>query len=1118
MATSGEQMILSLHRDCHFDLALKLLNAGTDPRAIIDIEGEPLIHHACAHSSIDTIKLMIENHGYSLMETTSNGELPIHWASIHGQLDNVKYILENENCADTPDKHGQTALYFACQSSKLDLVKYLIEEKHCSPKLRTTDGQTLLHSVCTSKALSLELLRYLIEEKQCSPYSSNVYGQTVIHTICSSDYPGALELLKYLVDVKNCDPNFPDGNAHTPLHLACKAGVKAVVDYLADEKHCSVDARDKAGLTPLHIACESSNLDIVAHLVKVKGWNPTCKDSHGNTPLHIICKRSRDCAMYINAVTSILSTGRADISQKNMQGLSPLQFTNCPSILHELLKHDPAAFFRTYSQEFEKHSSGQRPEPLVPIFVLGDPAAGKSTLVEALQSEASGLRALAARVHKVCTTSPQTAGIIPYDFESKKYGAVTLYDLAGQREFYSSHAALLETATRSTAPIFIIVVDMRGSELQIKNTLLYWLTFIDNQCKATAAPPHIIIVGSHTDEIKEKSSPNSLPTQNADPGVKLSQIVQSLCTTLVFISMYFTGYLTGDCRKTQSQAMTRLRDYLEKSCTALRREANMDDLSHCLLLALSAEYFNSPAITLGQAVQRLKSSKFFSLPESVFTNMDASISELMLQVMLRSCKHLHNHGHLLFLRNERESEKSWLVLDRDALLSGVTGTIFAPEGFQQHSKLASSTGVVPLSKMAKLFPKFDTQLILRFLSHLEFCTEITDPHTLKLLSESEENAAAAYEEINRFDSCSHSVNCGNQQYYFFPGLVSMQEPEGLWQPDPKFEHRCGWLLQCKWAEHYLTPRFLQVLLLRLGFSFALTCNAAETRRALTLQRKCSIWKNGIYWANRDGIEALVEVTDKSRTVCLLMRCLKGSEIECARLRSSIIQMTLAALEQFCPKVMAVESVIDPAEAVRPLKPYGCLTRFTVQEIARAIAEGKHSVVNEDNRLSTIDNLLFFEPYRGLNKQLIAALFESDRSAQEVSDIFLYDIANCIHDKMNHFINMFNPPADMLQNMIEQAPPGSVHATARVFQLWRLMSSEGSYECLRRDLDKYSVFTGRNPLVRYVRTSQQGHKSRMKHLFQYHCSTVKFPPAYSRITCRLGEYCKQLSYMYMYIGL
>ena len=1056
-------MILSLHRDSHFDLALQLLNAGTSPQAIMDIEGEPLLHYACAYSSVDTIKLMIEKHDYSLLDT-SNGELPIHWASRHGQLDNVKYILENENCIDTPDKHGKTALYFACQSTNLDLVKYLIEQKHCSPNVRTTDGQTLLHSVCISKNSSLEILRYLIEEKQCSPHRSNVYGQTVTHTICSSNYPDALKTLQYLVDVKNCDPNAPDGNAQTPLHLACKAGVKDMVDYLADEKHCSTESRDKAGLTPLHFACESSNLEIVEHLITVKGWNPNCKDSQGNTPLHTLCKRSRNSAMYINAVRSILSTSRVDISQKNKQGLSPLQVTNCSSILHELFKHDPAAFFRTYSQDFEKHSTRQRPEPHVPIFFLGDPAAGKSTLVEALQCEASGLRALAARVHnKICTTSPQTAGIIPYDFESNKYGAVTFYDLAGQREFYSSHAALLETATRSTAPIFIVVVDMRGSKLQIQKTLLYWLTFIDNQCKATAAQPHIIIVGSHTDEI------NCLPQeskQKVDPKVKLSQIVQSLCTALVFISMYFTGYLTGDCRKSESPAMTKLRDYLEKSCTALRRKAKIDDLSHCLLLALSAECFNSPAITLGQAVQRLKNSKFFSLPDWVFNNMDASISEVMPQIMLKSCENLHDHGHLLFLRNESEPKKSWLVLDREPLLSHVTGTIFAPEGFQQHSKLASATGVVPLSKMAQLFPKFDTEIMIRFLTHLEFCTEITDPEILKLLSVSEENSTV-HDEQNCLASHGHKTNYGSQQYYFFPGLVSVLEPEGLWRPDPKFEHRCGWVLQCKWAEHYLTPRFLQVLLLRLVFSFALTCYTSETKQAATLQRKCSIWKNGVYWTNRDGVEALVEVTDNSRTVCLLMRCFKDSGIKCAHLRSSIIQMILAALKQFCPKVISVESIIDPSQVVRPLKPYSDLTRFTIEEIARAIAEGKHSVVSEDNKLSTIDNLLFFEPYRGLDKKLITALFDGDHAAQEVSDRFLYDVANCIHGEISHFIKMFNPPADMLQNMIEQAPPGSVHATVRVFQIWRLQNSEGSYECLRRDLDQFSVFTGRNPLVKHL---------------------------------------------------
>ena len=44
---------------------------------------------------------------------------------------------------------------------------------------------------------------------------------------------------------------------------------------------------------------------------------------------------------------------------------------------------------------------------------------------------------------------PHTAGIVPSIHVNKQYGRVLFYDFAGDPEYYSSHAAILEKLTSS---------------------------------------------------------------------------------------------------------------------------------------------------------------------------------------------------------------------------------------------------------------------------------------------------------------------------------------------------------------------------------------------------------------------------------------------------------------------------------------------------------------------------------------------------------------------------------------------------------------------------------------------------------------------------------------------
>ena len=172
------------------------------------------------------------------------------------------------------------------------------------------------------------------------------------------------------------------------------------------------------------------------------------------------------------------------------------------------------------------------------------------------------------------------------------------------------------------------------------------------------------------------------------------------------------------------------------------------------------------------------------------------LSYMISSDLIGECEVLNKKGYILFMKNSQQPDISWIVFDRAVLLSQVNGVIFAPEGFKEHQKsLSTCTGVVPLSKLAALFPSLDHHLISLFLCHLEFCHEIADPEILILL--------------HAKTDCSPS----DEKFLYFPGLINLNVPSNVWQPNSQFGYHSGWLLQCIKCRQFLTPRFLQVLLL-----------------------------------------------------------------------------------------------------------------------------------------------------------------------------------------------------------------------------------------------------------------------------------------------------------------
>ena len=856
---------------------------------------------------------------------------------------------------------------------------------------------------------NLQEVRRLVEEEGEDPKQCvGVLGWTPLDY---SAIGGHLQVVRYLIEEQHCDPKCVDNVRWTPLHHSARGGHLQVVRYLIEEQHCDPKCVDEDGETPLYCSAIGGHLKVVRYLIEERRCNPKCVDKDGRTPLH-----HASASTYMDGgskvVKYLLVVHHCDPNCTDKDGVTPLDLAvGDPAIARELIKAGAK-------------STSKPPKPPVKIFVVGNPSAGKSSLTKALQKETSALGAALSSItgpRLVSDVEQKTAGIAPCQFTSRKYGHVIFYDFAGQQEYYASHAALLQNSISSSAPLFIIVVNLCDSEEDIKQKLVYWMSFLANQCTSVTTKPHVIIVGSHSDVVRSRGE---------DPRAKVN--MEFLQAAHVSSGFHISKFIPMDCRQSNSRDAVKLADAMKESCDDLRKQFVVVYHLHQLFTFLLEKFSGVSAVRFELVQKTIEASLETNDALLAFSRDDDLNSDL--------CA-LNDMGHIMYL-------KGWIILDQAALLTEVNGVLFAPEDFKQHCNLANATGVVPLSSLAQKFPQHNLDMLVQFLSHLGFCREIHDHEILKLL--------CPEEHLPPTENTS-------ERFLFFSGLVSLKVPSCVWETNPQFPQLCGWMLQCCEAGQFLTSQFTQVFLSRIAFSCALAPDTPGSNDLPVLLRKCFIWKNGISWGSRKGVEALVEIRDppQYKEVVVMLRCWSGQEVECARQRSTIIQMVLGAKEKLCPKVPTKEFLLHPSQVREyPLKYLAEQDLISIEEVSRAVVEGDPGAIGSNNRPIDLKELLLVEPYANLKADILQQLFNEETKV--VSDKFLYAIAELIDYKKGLFIYMLKPSRAQLADKIRQALGGDIEEFVCVLQCWR--GDSGTYQSLRETLDQFSVFAGRNPLV------------------------------------------------------
>ena len=131
-------------------------------------------------------------------------------------------------------------------------------------------------------------------------------------------------------------------------------------------------------------------------------------------------------------------------------------------------------------EPFQQYRKAFPVESYSKVFFCGNTGAGKSSLAAVITEQAKKPPNYVFDTSDPIPVELLTTGINAHTITSHEVGNIVLYDLAGHKEYYSSHAAILENVMLSTPAVFAILCKMTDSLDIIKGDLYYWFNFIKN--------------------------------------------------------------------------------------------------------------------------------------------------------------------------------------------------------------------------------------------------------------------------------------------------------------------------------------------------------------------------------------------------------------------------------------------------------------------------------------------------------------------------------------------------------------------------------------------------------------------------------------------------------------
>ena len=480
-----------------------------------------------------------------------------------------------------------------------------------------------------------------------------------------------------------------------------------------------------------------------------------------------------------------------------------------------------------------------------------------------------------------------------------------LYDLAGHREYYSSHCAVLEGISL-TPSTFLMLLNLLLDLKDIAAQLYYWSGMIGDVCHKCPQQSSVIVVCTHADGIADRGLLESL----CGAVERVARDALKKHTFVEVIALNATA-LHEDKMKSFMSSLRLTNDSVLAKHPAISLNSHM---VYAFLMDKVPPH--QDAISLPQLVTLLGQEEPMFLPTEA-----SEITPLL--------KTLSDKGFIVFL--DGDEANSWIVIRPEALLEKVNGVLFAPSFFKEHLPIASNTGVISVAVLRQHFPEptYNIDMIVQFMKSFELCVAITLTNV----------------DTNMTPAGSPNTPSTDQlgPLLFFPACVSVEMPSSVTIPQRGF----GWLICTADINQFFSPRCVHALSTRLAHGWALPKVAPSLIAGQKVHnRRCTVWSRGISWMNKKGVTTVVEIKDNSRCLSCTITI---SDESSPKYLLSVIKVIKEACDEFCPSVKMVELITCPAEATSDHTPATVelpLLKETVQTKGNTLADstGERQVI------------------------------------------------------------------------------------------------------------------------------------------------------------------------------
>ena len=930
-----------VHEGGSVSLLRKLLNFGHDP-ACVDDDDNTLLHTAVKCDKDEIVQMLAGEFSNCcpIDSRNSQGQTPLHLACVGGNVRVVELLLSHNASIYIRDGDGNTPIKMAHNSAHYRTLQAIFSVFGISSKIINT---RLFHHVCD--AGTVELLDTLLSDFKLDPSSLNdEKGNSLIHTAVSC---GRLDIARHLLERHRLDVECRNTSGQTPLHLICSKApansVQNLLDLFIHDYKADITSRDTKGDQPIHAAALVGRSSVVTELIlsynsaaSTRGFKNRsilhqvlaggfvsagktfidvfhlsvhCADDDGNTPLHL-----SSLNVQLDSVRMLLYDYHAPLFVRNKAGKTALDLTSDNAskiVFREYMDSEHKRIQAEYKKlRFLSMQKFPGERKITKVFVVGHPESGKSTLIESLKNKGFISSMFNLSVSRDVVPL-HTAGIVPSFYDGKDGGRCLYYDFAGDKEYYSSHSAILEIVSQSPVglSVFVVVAKLTKEIEILCNEVGYWLSFISYHAKVvdSARKMKVVIVLSHSDCLSSLKASSKLES--------LQQYLQAENNNFSVGVLDVIDIITSNCCKPRSSRT------IEDTLQQISKHTPPHTLSFESTLLhglLEKDFKNVVACELNNLVNHVQ------ITGILLPNTAVELYPIV--------KDLHNTGLLMIIgRNSEPVENHLLLLNPCTLTNEVHQKLFSKAAKKSLSKLGSqyaNLGIIPESHLQELLPEHITK---ECLIQLQYCQEFS--HT-----------EVGLDYLLAPDISDDSDSKDNLLY--FPALCNLETKSSNWARNTNLTFNIGWYAKCKEAFDYFPARFLHVILLRLAFSFALpiaSCNVSESCIAQAYSRRCTMWKNGIHWLMEEGVECTFEVVDDNKGMVVIIKAEESCK-SWTTVLGDIVDVAMKAKAEFCDTVSLHHFLLKSSDPMS-FKDYDKL--FDMNDVQRVVTEGKNKVVSVD---------------------------------------------------------------------------------------------------------------------------------------------------------------------------